>query len=119
MGIAKQLRIETAPQGMGPLREQDPGPGAAYIHTRVTVQVPTAAVVLFLVENLLHFTLGVRMLDPKAGIEGLLRLPMVIACLLGIAFSLIQAPEAVAAIVIWGNLIGLLTIPLTLALILE
>ena len=40
-------------------------------------QALAAAVVVFLVENLLHFTVGVRILDRQASLCGLLRLPMV------------------------------------------
>lgn len=72
-----------------------------------------AAVVVFLVENLLHFTVGVRILDPKAGLGGLLRLPLVIACLLGVAFSLleIQVPVPIAS---GMEMLGQVSIPLML-----
>jgi len=72
-----------------------------------------AAVVLFLVENLLNFTLGVRMLDPHGSPVGLLRMPLVLACLLGLAFSLldIQPPEPVALGI---QMLGQVAIPLML-----
>lgn len=72
-----------------------------------------AAVVLFLVENLLNFTLGVRMLDPHSSSVGLLRMPLVLACLLGLAFSLldIQPPEPVALGI---QMLGQVAIPLML-----
>jgi len=72
-----------------------------------------AAVVLFMVENLLHFTVGVRILDPRAGLAALLRMPLVLACLLGLAVSLlgILIPVPVAQGV---ELLGQVAIPLML-----
>ncbi len=46
-----------------------------------------AAVVLFLVENLLHFTLGLYILDNKTRLIQLLRMPMIIATIAGVAWS--------------------------------
>ncbi|MFN3882557.1 MAG: AEC family transporter [Nitrincola lacisaponensis] len=46
-----------------------------------------AAVVLFLVENLLHFTLGLYILDNKTRLLHLLRMPMILATLAGVAWS--------------------------------
>lgn len=73
----------------------------------------TAAVVLFLVENLLHFTVGVRILDSRASLMRLLRLPMVIACLLGLVFSLlaIRLPGPIALGI---EMLGQIAIPLML-----
>jgi hypothetical protein len=72
-----------------------------------------AAVVVFLVENLLNFTLGVRMLDPHRSLVGLLRMPLVLACLLGLAFSLldVQPPKPVALGI---EMLGQVAIPLML-----
>ncbi|TVQ93466.1 MAG: AEC family transporter [Chromatiaceae bacterium] len=72
-----------------------------------------AAVVLFMVENLLHFTLGVRLLDRHGHPLAVLRLPMVQACLLGIAASLsgLRPPIAIATGV---HLLGQVAIPLML-----
>lgn len=72
-----------------------------------------AAVVLFMVENLLHFTVGVRILDPRAGLAALLRMPLVLACLLGLAVSLlgILIPVPVAQGI---ELLGQVAIPLML-----
>ena len=72
-----------------------------------------AAVVLFLVENLLNFTLGVRMLDPRRSLVGLLRMPLVLACLLGLAFSLldVQPPKPVGLGI---EMLGQVAIPLML-----
>jgi predicted permease len=76
-------------------------------------QALAAAVVVFMVENLLHFTVGVRMLDRNAGLIGILRLPLVVACLLGLAFSLLglrlPAPVAVGV-----EMLGQVSIPLML-----
>ena len=72
-----------------------------------------AAVVLFMVENLLHFTLGVRILDRRAGFAALLRMPLVLACLLGLAVSLLRIPipQPVAQGI---ELLGQVSIPLML-----
>lgn len=72
-----------------------------------------AAVVLFLVENLLHFTLGVRLLDRTSHLAALLREPLVLACLLGIGASLsgLHPPTPVAEAV---RLLGQVAIPLML-----
>jgi predicted permease len=76
-------------------------------------QALPAAVVVFLVENLMHFTVGVRMLDPGASLARLLRIPMVMACLLGLAFSLLQVhlPRPLALGV---EMLGQVSIPLML-----
>lgn len=72
-----------------------------------------AAVVLFLVENLLHFTLGLRMLERGASLLALLRIPMILATLAGLVVSLlairIPAPVAVAV-----EMLGQVAIPLML-----
>ena len=49
-----------------------------------------AAVVLFIVENTLHFSLGLKMRDGKASILGLLRIPILLATLLGLAFNILN-----------------------------
>ena len=49
-----------------------------------------AAVVLFIVENTLHFSLGLKMMDGKASILGLLRIPILLATLLGLAFNILN-----------------------------
>ena len=46
-----------------------------------------AAVVLFIIEMLLHFTLGLYMLVHRVNLLKLLRMPMIIASFLGILFS--------------------------------
>ena len=72
-----------------------------------------AAVVLFLVENLLHFSLGVWMLDHRARLITLWRMPMMLAALAGLAASL-------SGIALWPPLLtairmlGDISIPLLL-----
>ena len=72
-----------------------------------------AAVVLFLVENLLHFSLGVWMLDHRARLANLWRMPMMLAALAGLAASL-------SGIALWPPLLtairmlGDISIPLLL-----
>ncbi|MBM3392811.1 MAG: AEC family transporter [Betaproteobacteria bacterium] len=51
-----------------------------------------AAVVLFLVENLLHFSLGAWMLDHRARLITLWRMPIMLAALAGLAVSLSSIP---------------------------
>ncbi len=46
-----------------------------------------AAVVLFLVENLLHFTLGLYILDNRTKLLQLLKMPMIIATIAGVTWS--------------------------------
>lgn len=47
-----------------------------------------AAIVLFIVEMLLHFTIGLYILDPHSSIVQRLRLPIVFACIAGLAVNL-------------------------------
>jgi len=51
-------------------------------------QALPAAVVLFMVENLLHFSVGTRMVDAKASLLGMFRVPILIASIAGLTFSL-------------------------------
>jgi predicted permease len=72
-----------------------------------------AAVILFLVENTLHFSLGARMLDPKARLLTLWRIPVMAASISGIAVSLLQIP--IWPPVVTGiKLLGDISIPLLL-----
>ncbi|UTW14134.1 AEC family transporter [Marinobacterium rhizophilum] len=50
-------------------------------------QALPAAVVLFLVENSLHFTLGTYMLNPRMHPLSLLRIPMILAAIAGLVIS--------------------------------
>ncbi|MFY0663684.1 MAG: AEC family transporter [Natronospirillum sp.] len=72
-----------------------------------------AAVVLFLVENLLHFTVGAYVMDHKTKLLRLLRMPMIVATLAGLAWSTWQLPLPVpvkTAI----DMLGQIAIPLML-----
>lgn len=53
-------------------------------------QALPAAVVLFLIENGLHFTLGTYLMDHRAPLHKVLLQPIVAATLIGIAFSLFR-----------------------------
>lgn len=72
-----------------------------------------AAVVLFLVENLLHFTVGNAMMEGRVHPWVLLRMPMLVATFVGLGISLADIP-------IWGplhsaiDLLGQIAIPLML-----
>lgn len=72
-----------------------------------------AAVVLFLVENVLHFSLGTHMLDPRAGLLGVLRTPVMLASLAGLAVNLSGlAPPPMVALPL--EMLGQVAIPLML-----
>ena len=51
-------------------------------------QALPAAVVLFMVENLLHFSVGTRMVDARASLLDMFKVPILIASLAGLGFSL-------------------------------
>ncbi|WP_136680124.1 AEC family transporter [Neptunomonas sp. XY-337] len=72
-----------------------------------------AAVVLFLVENLLHFTVGLYILDPKTNPIHILRMPMIIATITGLVWSGFDwtVPTAVATFI---DMLGQISIPLML-----
>lgn len=76
-------------------------------------QALPAAVVLFLVENGLHFTLGTYLMDHRAPWHKVLLQPIVAATLIGVAFSLFRwdVPMPVRETV---NLLGQASIPLLL-----
>jgi predicted permease len=76
-------------------------------------QALAAAVVLFLVENVLHFTVGIRLLDRHAHPARMLRTPLMLACLLGIGASLtgMRPPAAIGEGI---HLLGQVAIPLML-----
>lgn len=76
-------------------------------------QAMPAAVVLFLIENFLHFSIGIRMLDRKAHLIGVLRAPVMIACLGGLAVNLagLHLPGMIAQPV---EMLGQVSIPLML-----
>lgn len=72
-----------------------------------------AAVVLFLVENLLHFTVGIYLLDHRTNPFNVLRMPMIIATIAGLCFSTFNwtLPEVVQIPV---DMLGQIAIPLML-----
>ena len=72
-----------------------------------------AAVVLFLVENLLHFTVGIYILDHKTRLLNLLRMPMILATILGLIWSgfNLPIPKAVHTFI---EMLGQIAIPLML-----
>ena len=49
-----------------------------------------AAVIMFMVENTLHFTFGARLLDPKTRILTLWRVPVVFAAIAGLTVALLK-----------------------------
>lgn len=72
-----------------------------------------AAVIMFMVENTLHFTLGARLLDPHARLLTLWRVPVVFAAGAGLAVALLKIPvwaPAVTAI----KMLGDISVPLLL-----
>ena len=73
------------------------------------------AVALFAVSNLMHFTLGVKLVNPRAHISGVFANPMVIATIIGIVLSstkhLFTLPEPLCISI---KLLGDATVPLML-----
>ena len=68
--------------------------------------LPTA-VVFFLVSNLLHFSLGARLLDPRAGLLHLWRIPVVAAAFAGAVIGLLPValwPPLLVAVKLLGNI---------------
>lgn len=76
-------------------------------------QALAGAVVLFIVENTLHFTLGTWLMDRRAQLWQVLRQPIVLATLAGLGFSLsgLALPEPVAVTI---EMVGQASIPLLL-----
>jgi malate permease and related proteins len=72
-----------------------------------------AAVVLFLVENSLHFTLGMYMLNPRVHLLSLLRIPMILAAIAGLIISgaSLALPVYVKTFI---DMLGQIAIPLML-----
>lgn len=71
------------------------------------------AVVLFLTENLLHFTVGMYLLNPQTKIINILKMPMIIATILGLIWSL-QGWTVGPAISVSVDMLGQISIPLML-----
>lgn len=76
-------------------------------------QAMPAAVVLFLIENILHFSVGTRLLDRHADLRGVLLTPVMLACIAGLGVNLagLEVPEPVRLPV---EMLGQIAIPLML-----
>ncbi len=72
-----------------------------------------AAVVLFLIENFLHFSVGMKILNRRASLLAMLRIPMIFITLIGLTFSFMQwqVPELLATPI---KMLGQISIPLML-----
>lgn len=72
-----------------------------------------AAVMLFIVENTLHFSVGMKMMDNKISILNIIKIPMVFAAILGLSFSLTgwQLPQVFETSI---EMLGQVAIPLML-----
>ncbi|MCG2576027.1 AEC family transporter [Dechloromonas sp. XY25] len=76
-------------------------------------QALPAAVIMFMVENTLHFTFGARLLDPHARLLTLWRVPVVFAAITGLAVALLKIQiwsPAITAI----KMLGDVSVPLLL-----
>jgi len=76
-------------------------------------QALPAAVVLFIIENTLHFSVGIKMLDSRSSIVGLLRTPLLLATFAGLVVAAfhIQIPKPLAIPI---EMVGQVSIPLML-----
>jgi len=76
-------------------------------------QALPAAVLLFIVENTLHFTVGMKMMDRQASLLAIFRLPMLLATIAGLAVSTwhIHIPAILARPI---DMLGQIAIPLML-----
>lgn len=74
--------------------------------------IPTA-IILFIIENSLHFTLGVKTLNRDASIISVLRIPMVWASILGLGFNTLELtlPDVLLTPL---SMVGEIAIPLML-----
>lgn len=72
-----------------------------------------AAVLLFIVENTLHFTVGMKMMDRQASLLAIFRLPMLLATIAGLLVSFLNI-EIVPVIARPLDMIGQVAIPLML-----
>jgi predicted permease len=72
-----------------------------------------AAVILFMVENTLHFSFGARLLDPKTRILMLWRIPVVFAAIVGLAVAVLKIPVW-TPLVIAIKMLGDVSVPLLL-----
>jgi len=76
-------------------------------------QALAAAVVLFIVENTLHFSVGMKMLDARTRLFSILRIPMLMATIAGLAVALLKigVPQFLALPI---EMMGQIAIPLML-----
>ncbi|HQU80287.1 MAG TPA: AEC family transporter [Azonexus sp.] len=72
-----------------------------------------AAVILFMVENTLHFSFGARLLDPHARLLTLWRVPVVAAAIAGLTVALLKIPVW-QPLVIAIKMLGDVSVPLLL-----
>jgi predicted permease len=72
-----------------------------------------AAVILFMVENTLHFSFGARLLDPKTRILTLWRVPVVAAAMAGLAVAILKLPIW-QPVLIATKMLGDVSVPLLL-----
>ncbi len=72
-----------------------------------------AAVVLFIVENTLHFSVGMKMMDSKISVLTIVKIPMVMATILGLVFGStgFVLPDVVGISI---DMLGQVAIPLML-----
>jgi predicted permease len=72
-----------------------------------------AAVILFMVENTLHFSFGARLLDPTTRLLTLWRVPVVFAAIAGLTVALVKIPMW-APLIIAIKMLGDVSVPLLL-----
>ncbi|MDP3638823.1 MAG: AEC family transporter [Azonexus sp.] len=72
-----------------------------------------AAVILFMVENTLHFSFGARLLDPKTRLLTLWRIPVVFAAIAGLTVAMLKIPIW-QPLVIAIKMLGDVSVPLLL-----
>lgn len=72
-----------------------------------------AAVMLFIVENTLHFSVGMKMMNSKISLLSIIKIPMVLAAILGLSYSLTgwQLPKVFSITI---EMLGQVAIPLML-----
>lgn len=72
-----------------------------------------AAVILFMVENTLHFSFGARLLDPKTRLLTLWRVPVVFAAIAGLTVAMFKIPVW-QPLVVAIKMLGDVSVPLLL-----
>jgi len=72
-----------------------------------------AAVILFMVENTLHFSFGARLLDPHARLLTLWRVPVVFAAIAGLTVAVVKIPVW-EPLLIGIKMLGDISVPLLL-----